>query len=148
MTGSRKQLFISSTRSHARRYDMPSAMPALVIDPVSRIASSNRILPGPTARSLPRSTRKVSRAAATLVAPIPPRPTTPIETAISTFVKSDRHAPAGHRAHSATGRDGNLLEAALIARWSAERSQIGAQAIGVDVGQQIFDRGVLVFPYR
>src|SRR5215469_7579925 len=69
-TGSRKQLFISSTRSQARRYDMPNAMPAWVIDPVSRIASSNRIFPGPIARPSPKSTRKVSRAAATLVAPI------------------------------------------------------------------------------
>src|SRR6266851_6469998 len=45
---------------------MPSAIPALVIDPVSRIASSSRIFPGPIARSSLRSTRKVSRAAATL----------------------------------------------------------------------------------
>jgi len=48
---------------------MPSAIPALVIDPVSRIASNSRILPGPIARSSPRSTRKVSRAAAKVVAP-------------------------------------------------------------------------------
>src|SRR5215813_3860510 len=93
MTGSRKQLFISSTRSHARRYDIPIAMPAFVIDPLSLIASKSRILPGPIARSPPRSTRRVSRAVATSEAPIPPRSGSPIETGIQAFVKSTRIFP-------------------------------------------------------
>jgi len=59
-TGSRKQRFMSSTRSQARRYDMPSVRPACEIEPWSRIASSNSTLPGPSARSGPKSTRKVS----------------------------------------------------------------------------------------
>src|ERR1700730_15422523 len=67
---------------------MPSAIPALVIDPVSRIASRSRILPGPIARSSPRSTRRVSRAATTLVAPFPCRATTRIEPGSVVFVKS------------------------------------------------------------
>src|SRR5580658_1455702 len=40
---------------------MPSARPAREIEPVLPIASSSRILPGPSARSAPKSTRTVSR---------------------------------------------------------------------------------------
>src|ERR1700683_1089309 len=39
---------------------MPSARPAREIEPVLPIASSSRILPGPSARSAPKSTRTVS----------------------------------------------------------------------------------------
>src|SRR5215468_5735100 len=60
-TGSSKQEFISSTSSQARRYDILSERPASEIEPVRSISSSNRILPGPSARSDPKSTRTVSR---------------------------------------------------------------------------------------
>jgi predicted nucleotide-binding protein len=38
---------ISSTKSHALRYDIPIDLAAAVIDPVDRIASKSAILPGP-----------------------------------------------------------------------------------------------------
>jgi nitrite reductase/ring-hydroxylating ferredoxin subunit len=59
-TGSQKQLFISSTRSQARRYEMPSLRRACEIDPAFSIASRRPILSGPSARPRPRSTRNVS----------------------------------------------------------------------------------------
>jgi hypothetical protein len=43
----RKQPLRSSTRSQARRYDIPSARPPRQIEPVSRIASRRRTFPGP-----------------------------------------------------------------------------------------------------
>ena len=60
ITGSQKQLFISSTRSQARRYDMPNLRPAREIDPVFAIASRRPILPGPTARPPLKSIRNVT----------------------------------------------------------------------------------------
>ena len=57
-TGVLKQRFMVSTSSHARRYDMPSAFAAEVIDPVSAIAASRSTLPGPTAMSSPRVMRR------------------------------------------------------------------------------------------
>ncbi len=63
-------------------------MPAWVIEPVSRIASSRRTFPGPIARSSPRSTRRVNRAVATLGGSLTPRLMTPIETGIWALVKS------------------------------------------------------------
>src|SRR5438067_2115017 len=47
-----------STSSHARRYDMPSALAAAVIEPVPAIASSKSTLPGPTAMSAPLVMRR------------------------------------------------------------------------------------------
>src|SRR5258706_8785863 len=57
-TGDLKQRFIVSTRSHARRYDMPSFLAADVIDPVLAMASSRSTLPGPTAMLSPRVMRR------------------------------------------------------------------------------------------
>jgi hypothetical protein len=51
---------MSSTSSQARRYDIFSERPASEIEPVRSIASSSRILPGPSARPDPKSTRTVS----------------------------------------------------------------------------------------
>src|SRR5262249_15496678 len=61
-SGSRKQRFILSISSHARRYDMSMARPAAAMDPCSSISSSSRILPGPIAPSPLKSTRRVSLA--------------------------------------------------------------------------------------
>ena len=57
-TGDAKQRFIMSTSSHARRYDMPSAFAAAVIEPVRAIASRSSILPGPMAMSSPLLIRR------------------------------------------------------------------------------------------
>src|SRR5437660_11754266 len=46
-----------STRSQARRYDMPNRRAAAVIEPVAAIASRRSIFPGPTAISSPRVMR-------------------------------------------------------------------------------------------
>jgi hypothetical protein len=59
-TDALKQPFVSSTSSQARRYDILSERPASEIEPVRSIASSSRILPGPSARFHPKSTRTVS----------------------------------------------------------------------------------------
>src|SRR5882757_2272887 len=45
---------------------MPRSRPALLIEPLSATASSNRILPGPTDWPGPRSTRSVRRAGISL----------------------------------------------------------------------------------
>src|SRR5450755_4840173 len=47
-----------STKSQARRYDMPSDLAAEVIDPVPAIASRSSIFPGPTAMSAPFRMRR------------------------------------------------------------------------------------------
>src|SRR6185437_13286659 len=60
-TGSRKERLRLSTRSQARRYDIPISRPAAEIDPLAPINSSSLILPGPIARSPSKSMRKVSR---------------------------------------------------------------------------------------
>ena len=54
--------FTSSTRTQARRYDMPNDFAAAVIERVSRIASSSAILPGPTKIASPAVTRRRKRA--------------------------------------------------------------------------------------
>jgi hypothetical protein len=56
-TGVSKSLLSASTSSHARRYDIPIERPAAEIDPWSRTASSNRILPWPIARPGPVRSR-------------------------------------------------------------------------------------------
>src|SRR5579862_6470914 len=47
--GAARQRLVSSTRSHARRYDILSDLAAAEIDPVRAIASSSATLPGPIA---------------------------------------------------------------------------------------------------
>ena len=53
---------ISSTSSHARRYDMPSSLPAAEMEPCLEISSMSAILPGPRKPNAPKSTRMVSAA--------------------------------------------------------------------------------------
>src|SRR5439155_14824549 len=50
------------TNIQARRYDIPIALAAAVIEDVSRIASSSAILPGPTKMTSPAVTRRRKRA--------------------------------------------------------------------------------------
>src|SRR5690349_7175599 len=64
---------MSSIKSLARRYDMPSDRPALEIEPLSPTASSRRILPGPTDRRAPKSIRRVSLVSLTPPAPVQER---------------------------------------------------------------------------
>ncbi len=59
-SGSRKQRFMVATSIHARRYDIFIDLAAAEIDPVSCIACSNVILPGPIAISRPYSSRNRS----------------------------------------------------------------------------------------
>ena len=59
-TGRRKATFISSTKSHVRRYDISIARPAAEIDPEWPISSRSPTLPGPSRRSGVRSTRRLN----------------------------------------------------------------------------------------
>ena len=59
--GARSMWLTSSTRSHARRYDIPSERAAAEIEPVARIASSSAILPGPMRSPLAKSMRMERR---------------------------------------------------------------------------------------
>src|SRR5690625_5220848 len=53
-----KALFIASTRSQARRYDIPMVRAARLIEPVAAIASRSAALPGPMAVASPSNTRR------------------------------------------------------------------------------------------
>src|SRR5689334_5822339 len=57
--GSRKQRFMVSTRSHARRYDMRRRRADSEMDPVAAMASRRSALPGPMAISGPNITRSL-----------------------------------------------------------------------------------------
>src|SRR6516164_582329 len=57
----RSAWLISSTNSHALRYDMPRDRAAAEIDPVDRIASNRAIFPGPMRFPLARSIRMEMR---------------------------------------------------------------------------------------
>src|SRR6185503_14658772 len=59
-SGSRKQRFMVSTRSHARRYDMRRRLADSEIEPVRAMASRRSALPGPIAISGPNITRSLS----------------------------------------------------------------------------------------
>ena len=60
-TGSTNAWLRLSTRSQARRYDMPMALPAALIEPSSATSSSSRTLPGPRRTVSPKSSRNEIR---------------------------------------------------------------------------------------
>ena len=114
---------------YARRYDMPSERPACEIEPVSPIASSSLTLPGPSARSGPKSTRTVSLTPVIVTPDISSPPDFDLESAACRSLRQCGLWRSGHNRRSGSDQASiapTPVNAAMVRKAARKASPISA----------------------